>query len=520
MNETLRRAMKSRARGASPILPLVAALLCALAVPARAQLMPESLLTAPQQPPFKWFASTDPKRKNEDYLLLKPGETRRIPLAAGNLVRLWSTASQPEKIVLALQNSPTAARVELWRDNKARLGHLHQKAFTLYPTERTPAAARVLKNGAALVATNRDTQPNKWFYQAAVRPGAAWQPRDIATGGEKPFDGTLAPGRETVFYTARRPLIARSIHFQFKKAADAQQWGGLRLRAVWDKGGKRAVDVPLLSLCGQFGFGPLRVAQSAGWNMTVWRLFVLWPMPMPAGAQLSLLNTTRSPVGLQAQVVPDDPSPQTLPPFRFCAAYGSARAQQGKPVQMLNARGAGAFVGLALGIKPTTESGRREFAYLEGNEVITADGTRFEGTGAEDFFNSAWYFPDTPFSQPLHGLTFRKKPPPQVSAYRLMIPDAVPFKRELNFAFGHGSSNNSNDLEYRWTAFWYQKPPLNFQITDELKATSTDAGAGRTQQPGRDAGQRSNAVWLALGFIIVAILAGFVATSSRRKLRG
>jgi hypothetical protein len=105
-------------------------------------------------PPYKWFASTDPEGKNEDYILLKPGETRRVPLASGKLIRLWSTASQPEKVVLSLSNGPTTTLV---RDNRALVGELYEKAFTLYPTAGTSPALRDLRGNAALVVTNRDT---------------------------------------------------------------------------------------------------------------------------------------------------------------------------------------------------------------------------------------------------------------------------------------------------------------------------------------------------------------------------
>src|SRR5688572_1941040 len=90
----------------------------------------ESLLTAPNLPPYQWFASTDPKNQNEDYLLLKPGETRKIPLAAGKLERLWATSSAPEKTILSLENEEP---VPLWRNNRALAGQLHEKAFLLYP---------------------------------------------------------------------------------------------------------------------------------------------------------------------------------------------------------------------------------------------------------------------------------------------------------------------------------------------------------------------------------------------------
>ena len=74
--------------------------------------------------PFRWFASTDAKHRNADYLLLKPGETRRIPLAAGNLLRLWSTSLFPDQTTLVLQNK---TRVPLLQNGVARVANCTKK---------------------------------------------------------------------------------------------------------------------------------------------------------------------------------------------------------------------------------------------------------------------------------------------------------------------------------------------------------------------------------------------------------
>jgi hypothetical protein len=262
----------------------------------------------------------------------------------------------------------------------------------------------------------------------------------------------------------------------------------LRLRATWDAGAQRAVDVPLLALTGQF-YGA-RTVMSDGWNFGLRSesalLQLKFPMPFSSGARVTLFNGTTQPVKvITTAALAVESTNKPLPQYRFCAQYGSSRTQNGQPVQMLRVLGSGAFVGLNLGIAPAPESPRRAFAYLEGNETITADGRKYEGTGAEDFFNSAWYYPEKPFARPYHGMTFKNALPPQVSAYRLMIPDAVPFQKSLNFAFQHGSSNRGDDLEYRWVAMWYQKAPLNFEVPDTLQsglaAIGSDSSASSTQ---------------------------------------
>jgi hypothetical protein len=354
------------------------------------------LLAAPSLPPYKWFASTDPKHQNADYVALKPGETKRVPLAAGVLRRLWSTALEPDKITLALQNG--AQRVELLKGGKAKLGELYKKAFTFYPTQSTPAVARALGSDAVLVATNHSEKENKWFYQVAIRPGSAVE---------------------------KAPAIAKN------STAEPPQF-----------------DVDSLDEI-------LRKTVQDG--LKKFRL-----------------------------------SANTKTPFQLCSAYGSARSKKGQPIPILKVQGEGAFVGLVLDIRPAPDTTRRTFAFLEGNEILIADGHKYEGTGTEDFFNSAWYFPDQEFSKPYHGMTLKTQTPPRVTAYRWMIPDAVPFKKNFEFQFEHGNGNNSNDLEYRWVAFWYQKPPFNYEIKDELEGGAAQAGS----TPAASAEGNSAAVWI------------------------
>ncbi len=431
---------------------------------------PETLPPPPNLPPFRWFASTDPQRQNDDFFLLQPRETRRVPLAAGTLERLWSTSLFPEQLDLVLEAGPRRRQV-LLSGGVARRGLLAGKAFTFFPKLKGDSLAN-LDKGAALIATNRAAQPSKWYFQAAVRPKFApavpVKPREVA---RRLFRLQLAPGEEKVVETWDK---AGEI-YEFSVAADvsdAQTFHDLRFKAEFD--GQRAVDAPLLSLAGQIEGKEL--VQNAVADFDGSRLVLRWPMPFKS-AQISLQNEGKTAVNLDvgARVREFSAAPS---PYRFCALQNAATTQQGKPVEILNLSGEGAFVGLALSIAPNAESRRRTFAYLEGNERITADGKPFEGTGNEDFFSSAWYFPDRPFSHPFEGLTLKVPSPPTVSAYRWMIPDAIPFQKSLRFDFEHGNGNNSADLEWKWTAIWYQKPPLSLPTADSdaaARATAPDA---------------------------------------------
>ncbi len=378
------------------------------------------LLSAPNLPPYKWFASTDPKHQNADYIALKPGETKRVPLASGNLLRLWSTALEPEKITLILQNG--AQRVELLKDGKAKFGELYKKAFTFYPTQSTPSMARVFNSSAVLVATNHSQKENKWFYQVTIRDSAKSQERipSSPNSSEKP------PQFDT-----------NSLDEILKKTA-------------------------------QSGFKKFSISAKTS--------------------------------------------------FRLCSATGSARSKKGQPIPILKVQGEGAFVGLVLDIRPAPDTTRRTFAFLEGNEILIADGKKYEGTGTEDFFNSAWYFPDNEFLKPYHGVTLKTQDPPRITAYRWMIPDAVPFKKNFEFQFEHGNGNNSDDLEYRWVAFWYQKAPFNFEVKDELKSGAALA----LSTPGAAANEKtiSASVWFfaALGGLPLVLFV-FVTLKKRGLIR-
>jgi len=163
-------------------------------------------------------------------------------------------------------------------------------------------------------------------------------------------------------------------------------------------------------------------------------------------------------------------------------------------------------------IRPIAQTTRRSFAYLEGNETIFADGGKYEGTGTEDFFNSAWYYPAKPFVEAFGGMTWKNADPPQVSAVRWMLPDAIPFRRSLDFNFEHGRANNSDDLEYRWAAFWYQQPGGEFTVDDTLKYGTT-VGQGEDKNLQRDATMRR----YILGTLAMMLVVGAIAAMLSRR---
>ncbi|HEY0073192.1 MAG TPA: DUF2961 domain-containing protein [Abditibacteriaceae bacterium] len=442
----------------------------------------ESLSYSPDWPVYKWFASTDPKNENEDYLLLKPGEKRRIPLTAGVLNRLWFTALEPEKIDVSLffpgkpaHNLTRGGQVvnKSWASSRALI---YEKAFTSYHSPvfsvgGKPLPWQTLPQGAALEVFNKSQNPegNKFFYQASIRP--LFKALSLETGTRQNLQQKieLAPGDEQTLELSGAGLI-EGITLSPLRVADLQV---LQLKIAFDSK-ETAVESPLSALLGLFDKG--QSTQSAAFVLDEGKAAISWPMPFGKGVRLTFINNGAKPLALDTQIAYRQLN--QAPPYRFHAAYGSARTQEKKPLRMLNIKGKGALCGMNLSITPAPDSGRRTFAYLEGNETITADGKVFEGTGTEDYFSSAWYFPEKPFTADYHGMTSKAKMPPSISAYRLMIPDALPFKQSLQFDFEHGNGNSSNDLLFRWIAFWYQAPDAQFEVINALQENGNTDNAG------------------------------------------
>ena len=248
---------------------------------------------------------------------------------------------------------------------------------------------------------------------------------------------------------------------------------------------KFAINAPLLALSGQFFAANNKsdaVSDFDGKTLTL-----KWPLPFDKEREapvIDLFNTSAGRVTVKITATVRQLS--ASPPMIFHAEYGSALPQDKKPISIAEFKGSGALVGLAMATKPTITSKRRAFAYLEGNELIRADGKLYEGTGTEDFFNSAWYFPEQPFSGEYGGLTFKNPLPPQVSMFRWLVPDALPFSQSLKFDFEHGNGNNADDVEFRWLVSWYQKPGGSWQVVDALHDEPDDMQQNRADDAHRE----------------------------------
>ncbi len=504
VRETMERFIKPAAhlRALCKYLHKAFLLLCLVASTCHAQngLALQNLPTLSNKNPYRWFASTDANHKNNDFVMLQPGETRRVPLSEGKLERLWSTSDQPETLRLRLQNA--GQTTTLLEKNRAVQGKWSDKAYTLYD-------ARNLNPDATLIASNASAKPAKWFYQASVRPKLLLRlepakfigaPKIVSVErllkdgdslGAFDLSGGFKFGQVEKLEITLKPATLQTWNLVFLRAfatgEQARGPGSLTemQNAPTTPDPKFAINAPLLALSGQFF--ALNSKSDAVSNFDGKTLTIKWPLPFDKDREapvIDLFNTSagRVNVNIKATVRQLDQSPAMI----FHAEYGSALPIAKQPVSIANFTGKGALVGLAMATKPTITSSRRAFAYLEGNELIQADGKMYEGTGTEDFFNSAWYFPEKPFTGDYGGLTFKNALPPQVSMYRWLVPDAIPFSQNLQFDFEHGNGNNATDVEFRWLVCWYQAPGGSWKVVDALHDEPDDVEQGRADDARRE----------------------------------
>lgn len=483
--------------------------------------------------PYHWFASTDAQNNNNDFVLLQPNETRRIKLSAGTLERLWSTCDKPETLRLQLQNA--GKTVTLLEKNRVAQGKWSDKAYTLYD-------ARSLEPDATLIATNGSNQAAKWFYQASVRPHATTKVNPVqALGAPKiisverllkdgdslgAFDlsGGFKYGQVEKLEITLQPATLQTWNLVFLRAfATGEQSRGPGSLTEMQTAPtlpdpKFAINAPLLALSGQFF--ALNARSDAVSSFDGKTLTLKWPLPFDKEREapvIDLFNTSAGRVTMKIKATVRQLS--AAPPLVFHAEYGSALPQSKKPISIAEFKGEGALVGLTMATQPTITSRRRAFAYLEGNELIRADGKLYEGTGTEDFFNSAWYFPEKPFDGAYGGLTFKNALPPQVSMYRWLLPDALPFKENLKFEFEHGNGNNATDVEFRWLVCWYQKPGGSWQVVDALGDEPDDKSENRAKDVHRETIFRRYILGSTAFFLSVGALIGLWSLLKNRRAR-
>jgi len=243
-------------------------------------------------------------------------------------------------------------------------------------------------------------------------------------------------------------------------SSDAGVLRGLRLQATWDNASTPQIDAPL-----DVFFG-------AGCGGTVVRglLFGMappdggycyFPMPYLTAGKIELRNTTDMAienVRFRVRWVPV--AAEDVSPLRFHALTRHDR-EAGKDGLFvpLETRGRGHFVGLSAAMG---HGNINDTHFLEGDEYIWVDGEAepsTAGTGTEDYFTCGWYFFAGPITLAPIGCPSIDRKLNRASAYRIHVPDWVPFEHSIRFALEVGDSIRLEYGDYTTVAYYYLEAP-------------------------------------------------------------
>lgn len=271
----------------------------------------------------------------------------------------------------------------------------------------------------------------------------------------------------------------------------------VRLRISFD--GTQTVDAPLGEFFGTgLGFNPVRSLMYGVDTDTHW-LSAWWPMPYRDSATVTLYNGSQQTVTNGEADVTSAESADVVGQLGpngqagyFHATSHLGHTTPGQDHVFLKTGGSGKFVGVSTTMRGDAGFGR---GYLEGDERVYVDGAQsptVHGTGSEDFYEGGWYFNFGPFSDPVNGNTAQMGSGQVgcdtdcVSAYRLMLTDAVPWNSSVTFGIEHGGTDDV-PATYGSTAYWYGRPQVTMLTTDTLRvgdAPSERAHGYSSSDPG------------------------------------
>ncbi|GAA4005634.1 hypothetical protein GCM10022247_28990 [Allokutzneria multivorans] len=326
---------------------------------------------------------------------------------------------------------------------------------------------------------------NEFRYDVHSLVDGSWVRTDVVDLGQNHLSTEAAHG-----YRVEKQAWQGRRHFYYPidpalVTASDEVLAGARLRISFD--GQTTVDAPIGEFFGS-GLGEYDVRSlmfamdpgKDGWY-TSW-----WPMPFAERAVVEIVNGSGRRIPGVALEVTSAADPTVVTALRatgslgyFNATHRRSATENGNDWLFMDASGRGVFYGVT-----HTMRGKLPLAvevprlYLEGDERAYADGLLTpiqHGTGTEDFYESGWYFRTGAFAMPLAGY-----PAHEIGgdgcqfdctgAYRLMVPDAIPFHTALRFGIEHGPLADV-PADYSSTSYWYGQRQWTLRETDRLNPT-------------------------------------------------
>jgi hypothetical protein len=258
-----------------------------------------------------------------------------------------------------------------------------------------------------------------------------------------------------------RPGTVQSLTLTAPTVSDARL-RKLILRGWFDGHATPDIEAPVADFFGNaYGhkaFDSLVISQTAAGEMT-FRL----PMPFNKSARFAIENGNTDPVTLDAALVV---KPGPLPPdsLYLHADFNQEITQRRKAHTWCRVEGGlGHFVGVVQAMQ-----GNKSFGYCEGDDQIRVDDENFlpslkhpttviapwNGTGTEDFFNSAFYFSEGTNPRELNGCLVKQQVS-RIDAFRFLLNDAPVFQKSIDAQIENNEMNYLENTYYASVAFWY-----------------------------------------------------------------
>lgn len=286
---------------------------------------------------------------------------------------------------------------------------------------------------------------------------------------------TLKPGSTLTLCDVSGPGMIECIHIM-SEAYDVASLDSTWLTMYWDDAPSSSVHVPLKD----FFLCPVNVAtiRAFGLRADLDSGFISYlPMPFAVHARIVLERTGSTPLAVQTLL-----QYHREPIDRNEYGYFHADFNESNPTKyhvwhpIVHTIGRGRYIGMSWGVL-----GHPFTVYLEGNPRFQIDSDNryyIEYTGAEDFFDAAWWFANGMFTFPFSGYTdFIDQ------FYRFNYLDCYEFTKSFDFDLQPGNAEDVYDhfrtvgYYYKhWTPFWTNRDTL---VPGEMW---TIAGSGYASQ--------------------------------------
>ncbi len=318
------------------------------------------------------------------------------------------------------------------------------------------------------------------------------------TGGNKDF-WQVAPSETAIMMDIQGCGTLRHI-WMTTRCYDPQYLRKIILEMYWDESDIPSVRSPL----GDF-FGVGHATVNHFWSLPMNITFgdrrgpkgpfsgamnFYFPMPFKKGAKIQIINEAEQPIEnlffYLDYELQDFDHPENIGYFHACWRrenpceavptkqpyenpapwdLGGVNLTGEDNYVILDATGAGHYVGCVLNIDNFNASNQEYTWPGEGDDMIFIDGEQWppslHGTGTEDYFGMAWGFPRGEHNTPYHGVSLGSDVQEHFgkwSLYRFHIEDPVYFSQSIKVTIEHGHANDQAN-DYSSVAYWYQDQP-------------------------------------------------------------